>query len=104
MIIPAPRNILCSFHYYRDYNLDQCASLHIVGDSGAFSAESQGAKISTADLAGWAKQWRHRLVWVAALVEAAQAAGCTNVQIAKAAGISERGIYKLLERRRQQKG
>ena len=29
---------------------------------------------------------------------------CTNVQIAKAAGISERGIYKLLERRRQQKG
>ena len=30
---------------------------------------------------------------------AAQAAGCANVQIAKAAGISERGIYKLLERR-----
>ena len=37
-------------------------------------------------------------------IEAAQAAECTNVQIAKAAGISERGIYKLLERRRQQKG
>ena len=37
-------------------------------------------------------------------IEAARAAGCTNVQIAKAAGISERGIYKLLERRRQQKG
>lgn len=37
-------------------------------------------------------------------IEAAQAAGCTNVQIAKAAGISERGIYKLLERRRLQKG
>ena len=37
-------------------------------------------------------------------IEAAQTAGCTNVQIAKAAGISERGIYKLLERRRQQKG
>ena len=31
-------------------------------------------------------------------------ARCTNVQIAKAAGISERGIYKLLERRRLQKG
>ena len=67
MSIPAPRNILCSFHYFRDYNLDQYANLHIVGDSGAFSAESQGAKISTADLAGWAKQWRHRLSWVAAL-------------------------------------
>ena len=37
-------------------------------------------------------------------IEAARAAGCTNVQIAKAAGISERGIYKLLERRRLQKG
>ena len=67
MSIPLPRNILCSFHYFRNYDLDQYANLHIVGDSGAFSAESQGAKISTADLAGWAKQWRHRLVWVAAL-------------------------------------
>ena len=67
MSIPAPHNILCSFHYFRDYDLDQYANLHIVGDSGAFSAESQGVKISTADLAGWAKRWRHRLVWVAAL-------------------------------------
>ena len=67
MNIPWPRNILCSFHYYRDCDLDQYANLNIIGDSGAFSAESQSAKISTADLAGWAKQWRHRLSWVAAL-------------------------------------
>lgn len=37
-------------------------------------------------------------------IEAAQDAGCTNVQIARAAGISERGIYKLLERRRNKRG
>lgn len=67
MSIPWPRNILCSFHYFRDYDLDRYSNLNIIGDSGAFSAGSQGAKISTADLAGWAKQWRHRLVWVAAL-------------------------------------
>ena len=36
--------------------------------------------------------------------QTAQAAGCTNAQIAKAAGISERGIYKLLERRRAKRG
>ena len=32
-------------------------------------------------------------------VESAQVAGCSNRAIAKAAGISERGIYKLFERR-----
>ena len=37
-------------------------------------------------------------------IETAQDAGCTNVQIARAAGISERGIYKLLERRRNKRG
>ena len=33
-------------------------------------------------------------------IDDAKNAGCTNTDIAKAVGISERGIYKLLERRR----
>lgn len=66
-MIQPPRNVLCSYHYFKDYDLDKLASLRIIGDSGAFSAKSQGATISTADLARWAKQWRHRLAWVAAL-------------------------------------
>lgn len=66
MIAP-PRNVLCSFHYFKDYDLDRLPHLRIIGDSGAFSAESQGAKITTADLAEWAAKWRHRLAWVASL-------------------------------------
>lgn len=66
MIAP-PRNVLCSFHYFKDYNLDRLPHLRIIGDSGAFSAASQGATITTSDLAAWAHQWRHRLAWVASL-------------------------------------
>lgn len=65
--IPAPRNILMSYHYFKDYDLDRVPNLTIIGDSGAFSAKSQGATITTKELADWAKQWRHRLKWVAAL-------------------------------------
>lgn len=66
-MIPPPRNVLCSFHYFKDYDLDRLPNLRIIGDSGAFSARSQGVEISTPDLAAWAKKWRHRLLWVAAL-------------------------------------
>lgn len=66
MIAP-PRNVLCSFHYFKDYDLDRLPHLRIIGDSGAFSAASQGATITTSDLAAWAHQWRHRLAWVASL-------------------------------------
>lgn len=66
-MIPAPRNILVSYHYFKTYDLDRFAGLRVIGDSGAFSAKHQGAEITTAELAAWAKQWRHRLCWVAAL-------------------------------------
>ena len=65
--IPAPRNILMSYHYFKDYDLDRLPNLTIIGDSGAFSAKSQGATITTKDLADWAIQWKHKLKWVAAL-------------------------------------
>lgn len=65
--IPYPRNILCSFHYYRDYDFDKLPNLNIIGDSGAFSAATQGATITIKELATWAKRWNHRLQWVASL-------------------------------------
>ena len=67
MTIPAPRNALVSYHYFKDYDLDRLAGLRLIGDSGAFSAATQGATITVEDLVRWARQWRHRLCWVAAL-------------------------------------
>lgn len=66
-MIPAPRNILVSYHYFKGYDLNKFAGLRVIGDSGAFSAKHQGAEITTTDLAAWANRWRHRLCWVAAL-------------------------------------
>lgn len=67
MTIPAPRNILVSYHYFKGYDLNKFAGLRVIGDSGAFSAKHQGAEITTEQLATWALRWRHRLCWVAAL-------------------------------------
>lgn len=67
LTIPAPRNVLCSYHFFKDYDLEKLTNLRICGDSGAFSAKSQGAEITTAELARWAKQWSHKLCWIAAL-------------------------------------
>jgi hypothetical protein len=66
-MIPAPRNVLVSYHYFKSYNLDRFVGLRVIGDSGAFSALHQGAEITTAQLSAWAKKWSHRLCWVAAL-------------------------------------
>lgn len=66
-MIPAPRNILVSYHYFKGYNLDRFDGLRVIGDSGAFSAHHQGAEITTDQLIAWAIKWRHRLCWVAAL-------------------------------------
>lgn len=65
--ISPPTNALASYHYYRDYDLDRLRNLTLIGDSGAFSAKTQGATITTKELAAWAKRWSHRLKWVAAL-------------------------------------
>ncbi len=67
LTIPAPRNILVSYHYFKRFDLNRFAGLRVIGDSGAFSAKHQGATITTAELAAWAKRWSHRLCWVAAL-------------------------------------
>lgn len=72
--IPAPRNALTSFHYFRSYDLDRLAGLNIIGDSGAYSARMQGVTITNSDLAAWAKQWSHRLAWVACMDVAGETA------------------------------
>lgn len=66
-MIPAPRNILVSYHYFSGYDLNKFAGLRVIGDSGAFSAKHRGAEITTAALAAWGQKWRHRLCWLAAL-------------------------------------
>ena len=65
--IPAPQNVLASFFYFKDQDLDAWPDLTFIGDSGAYSAWSSGVTLTTKDLAEWAIQWRHRLKWVAAL-------------------------------------
>lgn len=50
--IPAPRNILMSYHYFKDYDLDELDNLSIIGDSGAFSARmKQPAMMRTTSIA-----------------------------------------------------
>lgn len=74
-MIPPPRNILVSYHYFRRYNLDKLAGMRIIGDSGAFSAKSQGAEVTLPELAAWGKRWQHRLCWLASLDVIGDAAG-----------------------------
>lgn len=65
--IPPPRNLLVSYHYYARYDLSRFAHCRVIGDSGAYSAATLGATISTAQLAEWAHKWRDVLCWVASL-------------------------------------
>lgn len=65
--IPLPQNVLASFFYFKDQDLDAWPDLTFIGDSGAFSAWSSGVTLTTKDLAEWAKLWQHRLKWIAAL-------------------------------------
>ena len=56
-----------SYYYFRAFNLDRLNHLRLIGDSGAFSAHSQGGEVTVDELAAWGTRWRHRLAWVAAL-------------------------------------
>ena len=65
--IPYPANALVSYHYFEDYDLDRLPNLRLIGDSGAFSAKTQGVTITLEGLSAWGRKWSHRLAWVAAL-------------------------------------
>jgi hypothetical protein len=77
--IPPPRNVLCSYFYYRRIDLDKLSYCRIVADSGAFSARQatqsyrDGSAVTSKRLAAWTKKWEDRLCWVAAIdVESAE--------------------------------
>lgn len=62
---PEPAKILCSFHYFRTDNIGEFyergdGKTMIMGDSGAFSAQSVGAPIAYQQYADWIR--RHRAV------------------------------------------
>ncbi len=58
--------ILLSYWYYKDTDLDALFAKYfeepypdVFADSGAYSAATQGAQITTRDYAAWVKRWRH---------------------------------------------
>lgn len=69
--ITYPVDALVSYHYYRDDKtmgqLVNTARLRLIGDSGAFSAHTQGAAINLDEYAAWVHRWREHLYWAAAL-------------------------------------
>jgi len=67
--IDVPVNTLLSFHYFREHDIGQYAEwgLRLIGDSGAFSAASQGAHIDLDEFYEWAARWRSALFWTASL-------------------------------------
>lgn len=66
-----PVDALVSYHYYAGDNemraLTSTGRLRLIGDSGAFSAMTQGATIDRDAYAGWVTRWRPHLVWAASL-------------------------------------
>ena len=66
-----PIDALVSYHYFR---ADEVMNLvmgpgkyRMIADSGAFSAFSQGAKITLSEYAAWCRKWRPHLFWIASL-------------------------------------
>ena len=64
-----PVNSLVSFHYFGNRDIAEMKSwgLRLIGDSGAFSAHSQGKPINIQDFADWGLRWKNDLAWLASL-------------------------------------
>lgn len=69
--IAPPVDALVSYHYFRSDEamaaLVDSGKFRLIGDSGAFSALTQGSPIKLPDFAGWCRQWGPHLDWLAAL-------------------------------------
>lgn len=67
--IPFPHNGLVSYHYSKTLDLSKYGQWSLIGDSGAFSAHTQGATIDVDALAEWGKRWSAsgNLCWAASL-------------------------------------
>lgn len=73
--IPPPRNALVSYFYGKKWDLNTLAGMRLIGDSGAFSAFTQGTTVSVDELGQWVNRWRHVLCWAASLDVLGNAAG-----------------------------
>lgn len=65
-----PVDALVSYHYFRDPRWMQRVTggyLRLIGDSGAFSAYTQGATITVGEYADWCHTWSGHLMWRASL-------------------------------------
>lgn len=66
-----PLDLLVSYHYFRTDQtmtpLVRDGKFRIIGDSGAFSAWSLGAKIDLAEYAEWCHRWWDHFCWCASL-------------------------------------
>ncbi len=69
--ITHPVDALVSYHYFPDESdmlpLVESGRLTLIGDSGAFSALTQGASVDIGAYADWVNRWREHLLWVASL-------------------------------------
>ena len=64
-VVPVAK-VLVSYWYYKDVDLDEMCeafpgTVLLFGDSGGFSAYTQGVSISVNDYAAWVRRWSHRL-------------------------------------------
>ena len=64
-----PTEILTSFHYFKNTDIAQIHSwgTRIIGDSGAFSALTQGTTIDRDEFHAWAHRWKDDFFWTASL-------------------------------------
>lgn len=68
---PEPLDSLASYHYFRDdkvmADITGSGQFRLIGDSGAYSAMTQGAVIDIGAYADWITRWRGKLCWAASL-------------------------------------
>ncbi len=71
VLVTYPVDSLVSYHYYgKDRDMEAITAtgrLRLIGDSGAYSAFSQGAAIRLGEYAEWCTKWKAHLYWIAAL-------------------------------------
>jgi hypothetical protein len=85
-----PVNALVSYHYFKKHDIGEMRSwgLRLIGDSGAFSSESQGVEIDIDDFATWGHKWREDLCWLASLdVIGNKEASWANYKYLRGAGL-----------------
>lgn len=98
--------ILLSYHYYKDTDLDALFAKYftrpypdVFADSGAFSAMTQGIKITCAEYATWVKRWQHLFSVYANLdvIKDADATWKNQIELEDKHGIEPIPAFHILE-------